>query len=406
MRQPVRGMGLPEEVLRFFDQKSLEPAFAWQDVTAQAHAYTFMVSKAVELELLTVFQTSIRTAIANGETFEDWREKLVPQLQRLGWYGRRRVDDPTGQWKSKIVDFSKPARLQIIFWANVRSAFAAGQWERIQRAKQSMPYLLYVRTTSVEPRIEHLAWAGTILPVDDPFWATHFPPNGWRCKCAVRQLTSSKKDDLLTRGGYSTDAPPIEERLWTNKRTGEITKVPVGIDPGWETNPGLSRAKTLVENVAARLEAAGEAAARERVREILHSPAPRILLNIDTQLNLPVAVSSDLQKTLSANSAVIWAGNGTITAKTDGKPDVPVDVNDFIDAQKYLDEGVVVDEGKGAQRSVFIEVGQRLLRIIVQVSKNGRMRISSIHPFSRGKLARILKERGMEGGAGGTSRST
>lgn len=406
MRQPTRGFKTPPEIIRFFEQKSLKPAFSWQDVSAQEHAYSFTVAKAVDIELLTVFQTSIKAAIARGDGFEVWREKIIPELQRLGWYGRRRIDDPTGQWKSKVVDFSKPARLQTIFWANVRSARAAGQWERIQRSKKIMPLILYVRTTSAEPRAEHLAWAGTILPVDDPFWTTHFPPSAWGCRCSVRQITTRERDDLLTRGGYSTDAPPIEERLWTNKRTGEITKVPVGIDPGWETNPGLSRAKTLVENVAARIEAAGEAAARERVREILHSPAPRILLNIDTQLNLPVAISPDLQKTLSANSAVIWAGNGTIKAKTDGKPDVPVDVNDFIDAQKYLDEGVVVDEGKGAQRSVFIEVGQRLLRIIVQVSKNGRMRISSIHPFSRGKLARILKERGMEGGAGGTSRST
>jgi hypothetical protein len=32
--------------------------------------------------------------------------------------------------------------------------------------------------------------------------------------------------------------PKIKTYDWVDKRTGEIKQVPVGIDPGWDINPG------------------------------------------------------------------------------------------------------------------------------------------------------------------------
>jgi uncharacterized protein with gpF-like domain len=125
-----------------------------------------------------------------------------------------------------VVDFSAPRRLRTIFQTNMRSAFAAGQWERIQRTKAALPFLLYVRTASVEPRPEHLRWAGIILPADDPFWRTHFPPNGWQCKCAVRQVSKFEARDKLRQDGYTDQAPALGERTFVNRRTGEVVRVP------------------------------------------------------------------------------------------------------------------------------------------------------------------------------------
>ncbi|MCX8505203.1 MAG: hypothetical protein ORN98_01125, partial [Alphaproteobacteria bacterium] len=79
-------------------------------------------------------------------------------------------------------------------------------------------------------------WHGTILPVDDNWWMTHFPPNGWRCRCSVISVSV----DDLDRFGWTVNAaaPPIEYRDWMNKRTGQIERVPVGIDPGWAYHVG------------------------------------------------------------------------------------------------------------------------------------------------------------------------
>ncbi len=234
------GFKVPPEVPRYFSERGLKPSFSWLDTWGEEHAHAFTVAKAVDVELLRVFRDSIAGAIQRGEGYEQWRQNLLPELARLGWVGKRLVADPEGQRPDKAVDFSSPRRLQLIFSANMRSARAAGQWERIQKTKAVLPYLLYVRTTSTEPRPQHLRWAGTILPADDPFWRTHFPPNGWHCKCAVRQVSKFERASKLKDEGYSAERPQLDERTFVNRRTGEITRVPDGIDPGWGHNPGLA----------------------------------------------------------------------------------------------------------------------------------------------------------------------
>lgn len=347
MRPPVsRGFKTPPEVTRYFEQKSLAPAFSWQDVWGEEHAHAFTVAKAVELELLTAFKTSLQSAIENGWSFDTWRANILPQLERLGWGGPRRVDDPTGVAKPALVDFTRPRRLQTIFWSNVRAARAAGQWERAQRTKAALPYFLYVRTTSQEPRPEHLAWAGVMLPVDDPFWSTHFPPNGWGCKCSVRQIARREYESLRSADGYTTDAPPIAEETFVNRRTGEVSRVPAGVDPGWQTNPGLARAKTLVENYTARLKAAGEEEARKSVADFVASPAPRWLANAAGQtFQIPAAILDRRLVTLDSGKL---AGR-----KPEIKPaDLPL-------VQKVIDEA-----GGGRDRKTFAaRIGQSLWRL-------------------------------------------
>jgi len=276
--QPKQGFGPAPEVLSYFEGKQLAPRFSWLDIWGEEHASAFTVAKATELELLTAFRDSIRTALEKGQGFETWKAGIEPELRRLGWWGKRPVIDPTGQDKPRAVDFSSPRRLRNLFWSNMNAARSAGQWDRIQRTKRALPYLIYVRTTAAEPRQEHLGWVGTILPADDPFWATHFPPNGWGCKCTVRQITRRERERLLSSASeakfYSAERPVIEMKPFVNRRTGAVTYVPDGIDPGWHTNPGMpARRKLLAETLAGRVETTAadptlHAAARTAITEL------------------------------------------------------------------------------------------------------------------------------------------
>ncbi len=312
---------VPDEVKSYFSDKGLKPAFSWQDVWGEEHAFAFTVAKAVDLELLTAFASTLQQSIDAGEGLESWKARVLPELARLGWDRPRLVADPTGAGKDKEVNFAAPRRLETIFWSNVRTARAAGQWERIQRTKEGLPFLLYVRTTSAEPREEHLGWVGLILPVDHPFWETHFPPNGWGCKCSVRQLTAREAARLLKEPGY-TDIPPEEGFSdFENRRTGEVVKVPFGVDPGWGTNPGLSRARTLVDNLSMRLDQAGEEAGRKAVQEWLASPAPRIVAGLPESVKLPVALAPRLAK--PGGSSIVTVDSTLLREKKIAVADLP-----------------------------------------------------------------------------------
>ena len=60
------------------------------------------------------------------------------------------------------------------------------------------PNLEWLATRSANPRAEHQAFVGLILPKSDPFWRTHTPGTEWNCKCdlAETDAPASNADNL------------------------------------------------------------------------------------------------------------------------------------------------------------------------------------------------------------------
>ena len=265
---------IPKEALAWLKSKKLMPGFDYRDVWRQEHSIGFTVAKMTQLDLLSDVKALVEDAMASGQSFAEFREVLKPLLVKRGWWGQQIMDDPlTGE--TKTVQLGSDRRLRTIYDTNMRTARSAGQWERIQRTKRAMPYLLYTLGPSREHRAEHLKWADLCLPVDDPFWLTHFCPNGWGCKCTLRQVSKYEYDQLVKNGvprnvqqlddsgqptGHvirqivpvRTEAPPVKRVKWVNKRTGEEEMVPEGIDPGWDYNPGMRRQAELERQLATK----------------------------------------------------------------------------------------------------------------------------------------------------------
>ncbi len=236
---------LPKAALRYLRGKGLKTSRHWTDVFREEHAVGFTAARMTRLSLIQETHRELVKALEAGETMETFRSRLRPFLERRGW-ARDIAEAPRGG--------DIPTRLKRIYQANMRTSRAAGQWTRIQRTKQLMPFLLYELGPSRDHRPEHEAWAGTCLPVDHPFWRRAMPPNGWGCKCRVRQITRAERDRLVKEGKVTTEAPRLRTREWTNPVTGEVHQVPVGMDPGWDTNPGYERAKGVSEAGLDRLD--------------------------------------------------------------------------------------------------------------------------------------------------------
>lgn len=85
--------------------------------------------------------------------------------------------------------------LQAEYQTAIASSRMAIKWQDIQRRKHLYPNLKYRTVHDDRVRPEHVALDGIVRPVDDFFWKTHYPPNGWRCRCTVEQ-TREKENDL------------------------------------------------------------------------------------------------------------------------------------------------------------------------------------------------------------------
>ena len=74
-----------------------------------------------------------------------------------------------------------------------------------------------------------------VLPAEDAFWQTHYPPNGWGCSCRVEALSARDLRALKKTG--PDKAPAVKTYAWKDARGG-LHQIPVGIDPGWDYNVG------------------------------------------------------------------------------------------------------------------------------------------------------------------------
>lgn len=236
------GFGLTaSEALQFFRQKGLKTSFDYKDLIKEEHEAAFTVAKMLDMDMLGAVKDRIDEAIASGTSMGEFRKELEPYLVKRGWWGQQSITDPlTG--KKSIEKLGSAYRLNNIFRTNMQSAYSVGQWEQIQRQAENAPWLMYDAVDDHRTRPEHVQWDGKTLPVNAPFWKTHYPPNDYGCRCGVLQFDDS---ELKSMGLKPSKVPTVKWVNWTNPRTGKVERVPEGVGPSFAYNPGVKRMEHL-----------------------------------------------------------------------------------------------------------------------------------------------------------------
>lgn len=231
MLQPsVEGLSLPfDEALSYFRDKVNLPTRAWDDLMGGMHARAFVVAGATESDLLSDLRAAVDKAIDEGTTLETFRKDFDALVERHGW-----------KYKG-----NRGWRTAVIYDTNLSVAYSAGRYKQMTDPDvlRAMPWWRYMPSSAAEPRAEHMLWYNVVLPADDPWWDTHYPPKDWGCKCGVMALTDFAREQLIEEekdGPFPvrTEAPEDTYYDWTNPRTGEVKQLPRGIGPGWDYNPG------------------------------------------------------------------------------------------------------------------------------------------------------------------------
>ena len=220
----------PAAAVEYLRSKNVQVSDRWHEVWQQAHARAFTVAGVARDDVLADIQTSLKNALAKGETFAQWRDGLNQTLENRGWIGRAGVDKSGEFHGGKIA----PHRLDTIFRTNMQSSYMAGRYEAQRANLADRPYWQYVAVLDGRTRPAHRALAGRTFRADDPFWRSFYPPNGFRCRCRVRALS---QDQVGTGEGQT----PLSESK------GKLDTVHVPVNPGrawrmpvarFETAPG------------------------------------------------------------------------------------------------------------------------------------------------------------------------
>lgn len=160
----------------------------------ETQALAFTVSGLTRLDQVQAVADALARMQADGSTFEDFRKWAAEQ----DWILPRH-------------------RLETIYRNAVQTAYMAGHWRSFEETQDDLPYLMYDAINDSRVRPSHLALDNVIRPVGDPFWRTHTPPMGHRCRCSLRALTNKA---AMRRGGPTANIPPEAQP-----------------DPGWGHDP-------------------------------------------------------------------------------------------------------------------------------------------------------------------------
>lgn len=179
----------PEAAIEFFRSRLPVTDPEFRALSDAARRRAFFVAGLARLDLMQEVMNALDAALAEGETFEGFRERLSQQVARA-WGGQ------------------SPHRLRTIFDTNLQMAYGAGRWKAADELRDSRPYwglevVLDGRTSSICRNL-----AGVVRPADDPFWRNHIPPLHFRCRTALVTYSAEQ-----ARGRVSEsvpDQPPLE----------------------------------------------------------------------------------------------------------------------------------------------------------------------------------------------------
>lgn len=223
------------EQINFFRQKLNLPTERWDDIRHAAHDRAFVVAGAMQADLIDDLRKAMDKVIAEGTTLEGFRRDFREIVQRHGWTGWTGEDTAAGvAWRTRT-----------IFETNLRTSYAAGRWQQLHDPAllAVRPYWRYLHSDLVRtPRPLHKHWGdiGLTLRHDHPFWLTHYPPNGWGCRCRVEAVRAPAEGD-------ATEPPEGWDEVL------EATGAPAGIDEGWGYAPGANAGTPLLDLVEQKL---------------------------------------------------------------------------------------------------------------------------------------------------------
>ena len=180
-----------DRALQFLSDRVVLPSETWQEQMGDAQNWAFTIAGITKASLLQEIQARTTQAIADGDSFEDFRADFERIMVKSGM-------SPLAPW-----------RMRLIMLQNMRHSYNAGRY-REQTDPETMrrrPWAIYRHDHPITPRPHHLALHGFTARISDPIWQRIYPVNGFNCRCAVRTIDQEEFD----RDGHSASPPLVKD---------------------------------------------------------------------------------------------------------------------------------------------------------------------------------------------------
>lgn len=137
------------------------------------------IAGVAQLDIVLTVHESLLRAIELGTPLDEWKKEIADTL--------------TEAWGK-----ADSARLETIFRTNVQTAYNRGRWVQMTEPAmlQLRPFWMYdaildSRTSEIcRPRDR------TVLPADDEWWQSNYPPLHHRCRSSVRTLRRKEAERI------------------------------------------------------------------------------------------------------------------------------------------------------------------------------------------------------------------
>lgn len=195
----------------FLGSKEAVPMEVYKELEKKSRDRAFSVSHYASAEVLNQFLRELVNAVEDGTPYDTFLENMNTFLERNGYTA------------------VNPWHASVIFETNVQTAYNAGHYETMQKAKKYRPYWQYKTAGDGRVRETHVAMQDKVYAADDPIWNVWYPPNGYRCRCTVVSLT----EEQVKRMGLEVSSKPPTSLT-------EFGDIPVFPDKGFSNNPATT----------------------------------------------------------------------------------------------------------------------------------------------------------------------
>jgi SPP1 gp7 family putative phage head morphogenesis protein len=192
----------PDDAIKYFKKKRVVTTTQFNSLAEDARSAAFTVGGVYKKDVLEGFKSEIVGALEKGTA----QGKVVQRFK----------DILAGAGHRELGDF----HLETVFRTNMNMAYGVGRRRGLEAVAEDLPYWTYHSVGDDRVRPTHAVLNGLTLPASHEFWATHYPPWGFNCRCSV---TASEEP----AAGYDHANPSGEGTIYYDRR-GMPAKAEIG----------------------------------------------------------------------------------------------------------------------------------------------------------------------------------